>query len=158
MRWAAESTELTLRGAQRQVDAWMRERGWSYWQPLAQLARMTEELGEVARVVNHLYGEKPKKADEAEQDLGLEMADVLYGVAMAYIQNLMEHRVGMGGSLYLSALNLGSLVGILSPLLVVGYDQTLFILPALLCLIGAALLMLGDRTAQIQKRLEAEAA
>jgi NTP pyrophosphatase (non-canonical NTP hydrolase) len=73
-----ESTELTLRGAQRLVDAWMRERGWSYWQPLAQLARMTEELGEVARVVNHLYGEKPKKADEAEQDLGLEMADVLY--------------------------------------------------------------------------------
>jgi NTP pyrophosphatase (non-canonical NTP hydrolase) len=70
--------ELTLRGAQRLVDAWMRDRGWTYWQPLAQLARMTEELGEVARLVNHLYGEKPKKTDEAEQDLGLELADLLY--------------------------------------------------------------------------------
>lgn len=69
---------LTLRDAQALVDAWMREQGWSYWHPLAQLARMTEELGEVARVVNHLYGEKPKKPDEPEQDLGLEMADLLY--------------------------------------------------------------------------------
>ncbi len=56
----------------------MREQQWSYWHPLAQLARMAEELGEVARVVNHLYGEKPKKPDEPEQDLGLEMADLLY--------------------------------------------------------------------------------
>ena len=69
---------LTLRDAQALVDAWMRAQGWSYWHPLAQLARMTEELGEVARVVNHLYGEKPKKPDEPQQDLGLEMADLLY--------------------------------------------------------------------------------
>jgi NTP pyrophosphatase (non-canonical NTP hydrolase) len=67
-----------LRGAQALVDAWMRQRGWTYWHPLSQLARMSEELGEVARVVNHLYGEKPKKADESEQDLGLELADLLY--------------------------------------------------------------------------------
>lgn len=60
------------------VDRWMGDRGWTYWQPLAQLARMTEELGEIARIVNHLYGEKPKKLDEAEQDLGLEIADLLY--------------------------------------------------------------------------------
>lgn len=72
------SEALTLRDAQALVDAWMREQQWSYWHPLAQLARMTEELGEVARVVNHLYGEKPKKPDEPEQDLGLEMADLLY--------------------------------------------------------------------------------
>ena len=39
---------------------------------------MSEELGEVARVVNHLYGEKPKKPEEPEQDLGLELADLLY--------------------------------------------------------------------------------
>jgi NTP pyrophosphatase (non-canonical NTP hydrolase) len=70
--------DITVREAQRLVDDWMKEQGWRYWQPLAQLARMTEELGEVARIVNHLYGEKPKKLDEAEQDLGLEMADVLY--------------------------------------------------------------------------------
>jgi len=69
---------LSLRQAQQLVDSWMRERGWGYWEPLSQLARMTEELGEVARIVNHLYGEKPKKVDEAEQELGLEMADLLY--------------------------------------------------------------------------------
>jgi NTP pyrophosphatase (non-canonical NTP hydrolase) len=56
----------------------MHERGWTYWQPLSQLARLAEELGELARIVNHLYGEKPKKPGEAEQELGLEMADILY--------------------------------------------------------------------------------
>ncbi len=67
----------------------MRERGWGYWHPLAQLARMTEELGEVARLVNHLHGEKPKKADEAEQDLGLELADLLYTmICMANSQGI----------------------------------------------------------------------
>jgi NTP pyrophosphatase (non-canonical NTP hydrolase) len=73
-----DAGSLTLRAAQELVDAWMRERGWSYWGPLSQLARMSEELGEVARVVNHLHGEKPKKPDEPEQDLGLELADLLY--------------------------------------------------------------------------------
>jgi len=72
------AADLSLRQTQQRIDSWMRERGWDYWQPLAQLARMTEELGELARIVNHLYGEKPKKLDEAEQDLGLEMADLLY--------------------------------------------------------------------------------
>jgi len=70
--------DLSLREAQRQVDRWMGARGWAYWEPLSQLARMTEELGELARVVNHLYGEKPKKADEPDQELALEMADLLY--------------------------------------------------------------------------------
>jgi NTP pyrophosphatase (non-canonical NTP hydrolase) len=68
----------SLRDAQARIDAWMRAQGWAYWHPLSQLARMTEELGEVARLVNHLYGEKPKKPDEAAQDLGLELADLLY--------------------------------------------------------------------------------
>ncbi len=75
---AQERPALTLREAQALVDGWMRDQGWTYWHPLSQLARMSEELGEVARLVNHLYGEKPKKADEPEQDLGLELADLLY--------------------------------------------------------------------------------
>ena len=70
--------ELSLRDAQRMVDEWTRAQGWEYWQPLSQLARMTEELGELARLVNHLYGEKPKKVEEPEQELGLEMADILF--------------------------------------------------------------------------------
>ena len=71
-------TDLSLREVQQLIDSWMRQRGWGYWEPLSQLARMTEELGELARIVNHLYGEKPKKTGEAEQELGLEMADLLY--------------------------------------------------------------------------------
>jgi MFS transporter, SET family, sugar efflux transporter len=77
----------------------------------------------------------------------------LLGVAMAYIQGLLAHRAGLGGSLYVAVLNLGSLVGILSPLLVTGYDQKIFFIPAILCVTGALLLLAGDRTAQIEKRL-----
>lgn len=71
-------SDLTLRQSQQLVDTWMQERGWSYWHPLSQLARMIEELGELARLVNHHYGEKPKKVDEPPQELALEMADLLY--------------------------------------------------------------------------------
>jgi NTP pyrophosphatase (non-canonical NTP hydrolase) len=74
----ARPADLSLREVQQLIDRWMHERGWGYWEPLSQLARMTEELGELARIVNHLYGEKPKKSEEAEQELGLEMADLLY--------------------------------------------------------------------------------
>jgi SET family sugar efflux transporter-like MFS transporter len=69
----------------------------------------------------------------------------LQGVAMAYVQSMLAHRIGMGGSLYFAVLNLGGLVGILAPILVTGYDQSFFIISAALCLVGAALLMFGDR-------------
>ena len=72
--------DLTFRQSQQLVDQWVREQGTDYWHPLAQLARLTEELGETARLVNHLYGEKPKRPDESEQDLGLELADLLYTI------------------------------------------------------------------------------
>ena len=73
-----QPADLSLREVQQLIDGWMRQRQWGYWEPLSQLARMTEELGELARIVNHLYGQKPKKLDEAQQELGLEMADLLY--------------------------------------------------------------------------------
>ena len=49
-----------------------------YWHPLSQLARLLEESGELARLLNHLYGDKPKKQSEARQELGGEIADVLF--------------------------------------------------------------------------------
>ena len=48
------------------------------WPPLTNLARLIEEVGELARELNHRYGHKPKKADEPEQDLALELADILF--------------------------------------------------------------------------------
>lgn len=71
-------SEITLRGMQTEVDQWVQGAGGGYWRPLAILARMTEELGEIARLVNHLYGQKPKRADEAAQDLGIELCDLVY--------------------------------------------------------------------------------
>ena len=49
-----------------------------YWEPLAQLARLTEEVGEVAREMNHHYGPKRKKPTEADRALADELGDLLY--------------------------------------------------------------------------------
>jgi NTP pyrophosphatase (non-canonical NTP hydrolase) len=68
---------VTLREIQAAVDGWIKENG-GYWPPLSQLARLTEETGELAREYNHRHGPKKKKASEGEADLALEMADVLF--------------------------------------------------------------------------------
>ncbi len=73
-------SDLTLREAQRRVDAWISQHQAGYWPPLANLARLIEESGELARLLNHLEGHKPKKAGEPEQDLGLELADIVFTV------------------------------------------------------------------------------
>ena len=64
--------------AQRQVDAWIGQFEEGYFHPLTNLARLTEEVGELAREVNHRFGEKTKKPGEPEGDLGMEMADILF--------------------------------------------------------------------------------
>ena len=69
---------MRLKDAQAQVDAWISQFEEGYWPPLSNLARLTEEVGELAREMNHRFGHKPKKADEPAQDLALELADVLF--------------------------------------------------------------------------------
>ena len=69
---------MELKAAQRQVDEWISQFEEGYWPPLANLARLVEEVGELARLVNHRFGTKPKKGDEAEQDLAEELADVMF--------------------------------------------------------------------------------
>jgi NTP pyrophosphatase (non-canonical NTP hydrolase) len=64
--------------AQQTVDRWISQYKEGYFAPLAILARLIEEVGEVAREVNHRFGEKPKRPDEAEGDLAMELADVLF--------------------------------------------------------------------------------
>jgi SET family sugar efflux transporter-like MFS transporter len=76
------------------------------------------------------------------------------GVAMVYLQNMMAHRVGIGGSLYMTLFQLGNFIGIFAPLLVQNYDQTIFIAPIILCLMGGVLLLVGDRTAQVEKQMQ----
>jgi NTP pyrophosphatase (non-canonical NTP hydrolase) len=73
-----DSRLQTLAELQRRVDAWVRQFEEGYFHPLTNLARLAEEVGELAREVNHRFGQKTKKASEAEGDLGMEMADILF--------------------------------------------------------------------------------
>ncbi|MEK7151466.1 MAG: nucleotide pyrophosphohydrolase [Patescibacteria group bacterium] len=63
---------------QKELDKLFKKNKWSYWPPLAMLARLLEESGELARLFNHLYGPKPKKASESKQDIEEEIGDILY--------------------------------------------------------------------------------
>jgi NTP pyrophosphatase (non-canonical NTP hydrolase) len=69
---------MPLTDAQRRVDAWVSRFEEGYFDPLTNLARLAEEVGELAREINHRYGQKTKKADEAEGDVAMEMADILF--------------------------------------------------------------------------------
>ena len=60
---------MRLSEAQAAVHAWISQFEEGYWPPLSNLARLTEEVGELAREMNHRFGHKPKKADEPDQDL-----------------------------------------------------------------------------------------
>lgn len=63
---------------QEELDKWFKENNWEYWSPLSILARLYEECGEFARLVNHLYGDKPKKDSEEQQELEVEIGDIIY--------------------------------------------------------------------------------
>jgi NTP pyrophosphatase (non-canonical NTP hydrolase) len=69
---------MSIGDAQRRVDAWVGQFEEGYFHPLTNLARLTEEVGELAREVNHRFGQKTKKREEPEGDLAMEMADILF--------------------------------------------------------------------------------
>src|SRR3954468_21798435 len=69
---------MSLTDAQARVDAWIAQFEEGYFDPLTNLARLAEEVGELAREVNHRFGQKTKKRDEAEGDMAMEMADILF--------------------------------------------------------------------------------
>ena len=71
---------MSLADYQKQIDKTLQNYEKPYWHPLSQLARMSEEVGEVARILNHKFGDKPKKVGEVHEDLADELADVLYTV------------------------------------------------------------------------------
>jgi NTP pyrophosphatase (non-canonical NTP hydrolase) len=72
----------TLRDVQQDIDHLIKEEWHShYWTPLSNLARLTEEVGELAREINHHYGEKPKKASEEDGNIAAELGDILYILA-----------------------------------------------------------------------------
>ncbi len=71
---------MSLNDYQQKIDKTLQPYAKPYWDPLSNLARLIEEVGEVSRILNHQYGDKPKKPAEPEQVLGDELADVIYTV------------------------------------------------------------------------------
>ena len=69
---------MSLKIAQERVDAWISQFEEGYFDPLTNMARLAEEVGELAREVNHRFGQKTKKASEPEGDLAMEMSDVIF--------------------------------------------------------------------------------
>ena len=66
--------------AQARVDQWVSGFEEGYFHPLTNVARLAEEVGELAREINHQYGEKTKKPEEPAGDVGMELADILFVV------------------------------------------------------------------------------
>lgn len=64
------------------MDAYIGQFAEGYWAPLSNLARLIEEVGELARELNHRFGQKPKKVNEPEQDLALELADIMFVIVV----------------------------------------------------------------------------
>ena len=69
---------MDLTGAQKQVDDWIKSHGVRYFSELTNMAQLTEEVGEVARIISRVYGEQSSKKNEKINDLGEELADVLF--------------------------------------------------------------------------------
>ena len=65
---------------QERVDRWIKEHGVRYFNELTNMAQLTEEVGEVARIIARRYGEQSEKPSDKEIDLGEELADVLFVV------------------------------------------------------------------------------
>jgi NTP pyrophosphatase (non-canonical NTP hydrolase) len=69
---------MSLAESQARVDRWISQFEEGYFHPLTNMARLSEEVGELAREINHRFGQKTKKKEEAEGDLGMEMADIIF--------------------------------------------------------------------------------
>lgn len=71
---------MSLKAAQKEVDEWIQNHGVRYFNELTNMAQLTEEVGEVARIIARRYGEQSEKESDKEKDLGEELADVLFVV------------------------------------------------------------------------------
>ncbi|MDP9728153.1 nucleotide pyrophosphohydrolase [Alicyclobacillus tolerans] len=69
---------MELAAVAKRVDDYISQFKEGYFQPMTLVVRLTEELGELAREINHVYGEKPKKSSEPEGSIALEIGDILF--------------------------------------------------------------------------------
>ena len=71
---------MDIKNAQKTVDHWIKKHGVRYFNELTNMAQLTEEVGEVARIISRRYGEQSEKQSDKDKDLGEELADVLFVV------------------------------------------------------------------------------
>ena len=71
---------MNLQNSQLDVDNWIKEHGVRYFNELTNMAQLTEEVGEVARIIARRYGEQSEKESDKNKDLGEELADVVFVV------------------------------------------------------------------------------
>lgn len=71
---------MGLKEAQVDVDRWIKDHGVRYFNELTNMAQLTEEVGEVARIIARRYGEQSEKESDKDKDLGEELADVMFVV------------------------------------------------------------------------------
>lgn len=71
---------MDLKNAQKAVDEWIKSHGVRYFNELTNMAQLTEEVGEVARIIARRYGEQSEKPSDKDKDLGEELADVVFVV------------------------------------------------------------------------------
>jgi len=71
---------MNIQNAQKSVDQWIKDHGIRYFNELTNMAQLTEEVGEVARIISRRYGEQSEKQSDKNKDLGEELADVLFVV------------------------------------------------------------------------------
>ena len=71
---------MDLKNAQQEVDNWIAAHGVRYFNELTNMAQLTEEVGEVARIIARRYGEQSEKESDKNKDLGEELADVVFVV------------------------------------------------------------------------------
>ncbi len=69
---------MNIQNAQKVVDEWIKTHGVRYFNELTNMAQLTEEVGEVARIIARRYGEQSEKESDKNKDLGEELADVLF--------------------------------------------------------------------------------
>ncbi len=72
--------KMNIQNSQKIVDDWIRDHGVRYFNELTNMAQLTEEVGEVARIIARRYGEQSEKDSDKDKDLGEELADVLFVV------------------------------------------------------------------------------
>ncbi len=90
---------MTITEAQEKVDKWIEEYGVRYFDELTNMAILTEEVGEVARIISRKYGEQSYKESDKDKELGDELADVLFVLICLANQTGVDLEVAFAKSL-----------------------------------------------------------